>query len=41
MGMVALVVVGDPSINLKAAESVSQPGKAKKAFEELFKQIGQ
>ncbi|MDX8528325.1 pseudoazurin [Mesorhizobium sp. MSK_1335] len=41
MGMVALVVVGDPSSNLKAAESVNQPGKAKKAFEELFKQIGQ
>jgi len=41
MGMVALVVVGDPGSNLKAAESVNQPGKAKKAFEELFKQIGQ
>jgi len=41
MGMVALVVVGDPSSNLKAAESVNQPGKAKKAFDELFKQVGQ
>ncbi|TIQ31542.1 MAG: pseudoazurin [Mesorhizobium sp.] len=41
MGMVALVVVGDPGSNLKAAEAVNQPGKAKKAFEELFKQIGQ
>ena len=41
MGMVALVVVGDPSSNLKAAEAVNQPGKAKKVFEELFKQVGQ
>lgn len=41
MGMVALVVVGDPSSNLKAAESVNQPGKAKKVFDELFKQVGQ
>jgi len=41
MGMVALVVVGDPSSNLKAAEAVNQPGKAQKVFEELFKQVGQ
>ncbi|UCI22950.1 pseudoazurin (plasmid) [Mesorhizobium sp. B2-1-8] len=41
MGMVALVVVGDPSSNLKAAESVNQAGKAKKVFDDLFKQIGQ
>ena len=39
MGMVALIVVGDPSSNLKAAEAVSQPGKAKHAFEELFKKV--
>lgn len=41
MGMVALIVVGDPGSNLKAAEAVNQPGKAKKAFEDLFKQVGQ
>ncbi|MGT2466289.1 pseudoazurin [Mesorhizobium atlanticum] len=41
MGMVALVVVGDPSSNLEAAKSVKQPGKAKKVFDELFKQVVQ
>jgi len=39
MGMVALVVVGDPAANLKSAEAVSQPGKAKQAFADLFKQV--
>jgi pseudoazurin len=39
MGMVALVVVGDPAVNLKTAEAVSQPGKAKQAFADLFKQV--
>jgi pseudoazurin len=39
MGMVALIVVGDPSSNLKAAEGASQPGKAKHAFDELFKKF--
>jgi pseudoazurin len=39
MGMVALIVVGDPSSNLKSAEAVTQPGKAKHAFEELFKKV--
>lgn len=36
MGMVALIVVGDPSSNLQKAEAVPQPGKAKPAFTKLF-----
>lgn len=36
MGMVALVVVGDPSPNLEAAKAVKNPGKAGKLFAELF-----
>lgn len=39
MGMVALVVVGDP-VNLDAAKAVKQPGKAKQVFEGLFAQLG-
>ena len=38
MGMVALVVVGQPS-NLEEAKAVKTPGKAKKVFEELFAQV--
>lgn len=38
MGMVALIVVGEP-VNLEQTESVKQPGKAKKRFEELFEQV--
>jgi pseudoazurin len=38
MGMVALIVVGDP-VNLDAAKAVSHPGKAKKVFEELFAEL--
>ena len=37
MGMVALVVVGEP-VNLEAAQTVKQPGKAKAVFAELFGQ---
>lgn len=37
MGMVALVVVGEP-VNLDAAQTVKQPGKAKAVFAELFGQ---
>jgi pseudoazurin len=37
MGMVALVVVGTPT-NLDSAKQVKNPGKAKKVFEDLFKQ---
>lgn len=35
MGMVALIVVGEPA-NLEAAKAVKQTGKAKKTFEALF-----
>lgn len=35
MGMVAVVVVGDP-VNLEEARSVKNPGKAGKRFAELF-----
>ena len=38
MGMVALVVVGQPT-NLEEAKGVKTPGKAKKVFEELFAQV--
>ena len=36
MGMVALIVVGNPAGNLDAAKAVKHPGKAGKTFEELF-----
>ncbi len=36
LGMVGLVLVGDPSGNYEAARSAKQRGKAKKAFQELF-----
>ena len=36
MGMVALVVVGDPSSNLEAAKAAKNPGKAGKLFTELL-----
>jgi pseudoazurin len=38
MGMVALIVVGDPA-NEDAAKAVSQPGKAKQVFGKLFEQL--
>lgn len=41
MGMVGLIVVGDPSANLAKAEAVAQPGKAKAAFAKLFQQVAQ
>lgn len=40
MGMVGLIVVGDPAPNLQKAEAVNHPGKAKSAFTALFKAIG-
>jgi pseudoazurin len=40
MGMVGLIVVGDPSSNLQKAESVNHPGKAKPTFAALFKAVG-
>jgi pseudoazurin len=38
MGMVALVVVGQPT-NLEAASALKHPGKAKKAFADLLAQV--
>src|SRR5690606_30205620 len=38
MGMVALIVVGKP-VNLDQAKAVKQPGKARKAFEQLFAEV--
>jgi pseudoazurin len=38
MGMVALVVVGDPT-NQDAAKAVVHPGRAKKVFADLFGQV--
>ncbi|HEX2944162.1 MAG TPA: pseudoazurin [Rhodopila sp.] len=38
MGMVAMVVVGDP-VNEDAAKAITQPGKAKQVFGELFTQL--
>lgn len=40
MGMVALIIVGDPSSNLAKAEAVPQPGKAKQTFAKLFDEAG-
>lgn len=40
MGMVGLIVVGDPSSNLQKAEAINHPGKAKSTFAALFKAIG-
>lgn len=40
MGMVGLIVVGDP-VNMAQAAAVPQKGKAKQAFEKLFQQAGQ
>jgi pseudoazurin len=40
MGMVGLIVVGDP-VNMAQAAAVPQKGKAKQVFEKLFKQAGQ
>ena len=34
--MVALIVVGEPSINLEAVRRVKQPGKAKQRMAELL-----
>jgi pseudoazurin len=39
MGMVALIVVGNPT-NLEQAKTVKHPGKAKKVFADLFTQVG-
>ena len=41
MGMVAVVVVGDPAANLEAARAVKNPKKAQERFDAAFAQIGQ
>jgi pseudoazurin len=40
MGMVGLLVAGNPSINLAAARAFRHPGKAAKAFESLLAELG-
>jgi pseudoazurin len=39
LGMMGLIAVGDPSVNLKAVESARYPGKAKTTLAELLKQL--
>jgi pseudoazurin len=39
MGMVALIVVGDPSVNLEAAREVQHRGKAKQRMAELLDRL--
>lgn len=41
LGMVALIVVGDPSSNLEAAKAVKNPKKAQERLDAAFAQIGQ
>lgn len=36
MGMVGLILVGDPSSNYEAAKSAKQKGKAKKVYKDIF-----
>lgn len=39
LGMVGLVAVGDPSINLEAVKSARYPGKARQVMAELLKEV--
>jgi hypothetical protein len=39
MGMVALIVVGDPSVNLETAWQVKQPGRAKQRMAKLLDRL--
>jgi pseudoazurin len=39
MGMVALIVVGDPAVNLEAARQVKHTGRAKQRMAELLERI--
>lgn len=41
MGMVALIIAGDPSSNLAAARTVKNPKKAQERFDAGFAKIGQ
>jgi len=40
MGMIALVVVDDPSANLEEAKAVKHPPKAQERFDPLFAELG-
>ena len=39
MGMVALIVVGDPAVNLEAARQVKHPGRAKQRMADLLARL--
>ena len=39
LGMVGLIAVGDPSINLEAVKSARYPGKARQVMADLLKQV--
>lgn len=39
MGMVALIVVGDPAVNLETAGQIKHPGKAKQRMTQLLDQL--
>jgi pseudoazurin len=39
LGMVGLIVVGDPSINVAAVKSARYPGKARQVMAELLKEV--
>ena len=39
MGMVGLVVVGEPAANLVEAQAVTHPGKAEQIFKTLFEEL--
>ena len=39
LGMVGLIVVGDPTINLEAVKSARFPGKARTVMAELLKEV--
>jgi pseudoazurin len=39
LGMVGLIVVGDPSINLEAVKSARYPGKARQVMADLMKEV--
>ena len=39
LGMVGLVAVGDPSINLEAVKSARYPGKARQVIADLLKEV--
>lgn len=41
MGMVGLIVVGDPSANIEAAAAAKLPGKAREKMTALLKTVGQ